>query len=135
MTIKIVALILALLWIVPYTIAGIRRLINGPFVPEPIDESFLVKYEAQAAKEGWFHRFWVVFDIFINVCFRGQEDETISSRAWRASLQGKLWGRLLNYWLDLWQPQHGPKACIGDLWRAQTRIQTNRKALGLNLPI
>jgi hypothetical protein len=123
--------VIAGMWIVAYGIAGVRRLIHGPDVLEVIDEAFYAKYAAQAAAEGWLHRFLVVFDIAVNVLCRGQEDETLSSRAYRASLQGKLWGRLLNYWLDLIQVQHGPKAMVGDLYRATNRVATNNKILGL----
>jgi len=73
----------------------------------------------------------VVFDIAVNVLCRGQEDETLSSRAYRASLERKVWGIVLNYWLDLIQPQHGPKAMVGDMWRATNRIQTGMRVLGL----
>lgn len=123
--------IIAGMWIVAYGVAGVRRLIHGPDVPETINEAFYIKYAAQAAAEGWLHRFLVVFDIAFNVLCRGQEDETLSSRAYRASLEGKLWGRLLNAWLDLLQVQHGPKAMVGDLYRALNRTNLNKKILGL----
>jgi hypothetical protein len=120
------------LWGTAFAIAGMRRLVHGPFVPEVINEAFYTKYAAQASTEGWLHRFLVVFDIALNVLCRGQEDETLSSRAYRASLEGKLWGRLLNYWLDLLQPQHGPKAMVGDMWRASNRLITGLNTLKLN---
>jgi hypothetical protein len=123
--------IIAGLWIVAYGVAGIRYLRFGPDVLEVINEAFYVKYAAQAAAEQWLHRFLVVFDIACNVAARGQEDETISSRSWRASLEGKLWGRVLNKWLNLLQPQHGPKAMVGDLYRALNRVALNKKILGL----
>lgn len=119
------------MWTVAYGIAGVRRLVSGPFVPEVINEAFYTKYAAQAAVEGWLHRFLVVFDIAFNVLLRGQEDETLSSRAYRASLERKVWGIVLNYWLDLIQPQHGPKAMVGDMWRALNRLKTGMKVLGL----
>lgn len=123
--------VIAALWAVAFVVAGVRRLINGPDKLEPIDAAFIAKYEVQTAKEKWVHRFLVVFDIFVNVCFRGQQDETISGRAYRASLENKLWGRVMNYWLNLFQVQHGVKAAVGDLWRAQVRIVTNKKVLGI----
>ena len=124
--------IVAGLWIVAYGIAGVRRLIRGSFVPEVINQAFYDKYSAQASAEGWLHRFLVVFDIAFNVLLRGQEDETLSSRAYRASLEGKWWGYLLNKWLCLIQPQHGPKAMVGDMWRAGNRLATGKKVLGLS---
>jgi hypothetical protein len=126
--------IVAGMWIVAYGIAGVRRLVRGPFMPEAVDQLFYEKYAGQAAREGWLHRFLVVFDIAMNVLFRGQEDETLSSRAYRASLEGKMWGRLLNYWLDLIQPQHGPKAMVGDVYRAMNRVATSIKVLGPIVP-
>jgi hypothetical protein len=126
--------IIAGMWIVAYAIAGVRWFINGcdgP-LPEVVNEAFYTKYAARAAAEGWLHRFLVVFDIALNVLFRGQEDETLSSRAYRASIEGKLWGRLLNYWLDLIQPQHGPKAMVGDMQRAANRIMTGLRVLKIN---
>lgn len=119
------------MWIVAYGIAGVRRLTHGPDVPEVINEAFYTKYAARAAAEGWLHRFLVVFDIAVNVLLRGQTDETLSSRAYRASIERKMWGIVLNYYLNLWQAQHGPKAMVGDLWRALNRTATNKKILGL----
>lgn len=129
---KITGLSIAGLWAVGFLIAGVRRAIDGPHTPEEIDIAFIAKYEGQAEIEGWIHRMLVVFDIFLNVLFlRGQQDETMSAHAWRASLEGKTWGRVMNYWLCLFQPQHGPKAAIGDLIRATHRVATNKKALGI----
>lgn len=123
--------IIAGMWIVAYAIAGLRRLISGPFVPEVINEAFYAKYAAQAATHTWPYRILTAFDILVNVIFRGQADETLSGRAYRASLEKKIWGIVLSYWLDLLQEQHGPKAAVGDIWRAYNRIATNKQALGL----
>src|SRR5690348_9761107 len=77
--------------------------------------------ESQAAAEGYPHRALVALDIFLNVLvLRGQQDETISAHAWRASLQGHLWGRALNGWLCWIQENHGQKAASGDLERARS---------------
>jgi hypothetical protein len=131
LAVEIVGIVLAALWGSAFLTAGIRRLLNGPDVPEPIDAAFIAKYTKQAAGEWWPHRLLVVFDIFVNVCCRGQQDETISARSYRAYLEGKLWGRVMNYWLNLFQYAHGPKAAVGDLWRAQARVETNKKILGI----
>lgn len=85
--------------------------------------------EAQAAAEGYLHRVVVAFDIFLNVVFRGREDETISARAYRAALEGKLWGRILNDFLNLLQSDHGAKAASGDLERAQSISRTEEQTL------
>ena len=48
------------LWGTAFAIAGVRRLVSGPFVPEVINEAFYTKYAAQAAVEGWLHR-WELY--------------------------------------------------------------------------
>lgn len=85
--------------------------------------------EAQAAKEGYVHRVLVAFDIFVNVIFRGREDETISARSYRATLEGKLWGRVMNAFLNIFQSNHGAKAAAGDLERAQSIERTEGATL------
>jgi hypothetical protein len=85
--------------------------------------------EAQAAREGYVSRVLVAFDQFINVVWRGRNDETISARAYRAALEGKLWGRMLNACLNLIQINHGAKAAAGDLERANAIAATEEKTL------
>lgn len=88
--------------------------------------------ELRASQEGWLHRSLVAFDIATNVIvLRGQQDETISTHAWRANQEGKLWGRLVTKWLNGFQPNHGWKAASGDLQRALARVSVLRKALGV----
>ena len=75
------------------------------------DQINVSQQEAQAAAEGWAHRSVVALDIFLNVfLFRGREDETISTHAYRASLEGKKWGIALNWALNLIQGNHGARA-------------------------
>ena len=72
------------------------------------------------------------FDIFLNVTFmNGQNDETMSAHAWRASLEGKKWGVAMNWWLNGFQPNHGYQAACGDYQRALNRSNVEKKALGL----
>ena len=85
--------------------------------------------EDQAASDGYLHRVLVAFDIFINVIFRGRMDETISAHAYRAALQNKLWGRILNGALNLIQSNHGAKAAAGHLERATSIADTEEKIL------
>ena len=118
-------------WILGYFVAALRHFLRGPDVIMPVNEAFVEAYELRAAREGWAHRFLVAFDICVNVLFRGQPDETISGRAYRASLENKLWGVVMNYWLGLLENQHGAKAAVGDLQRAKNRIKINSKVLGL----
>ena len=85
--------------------------------------------ELQASQEGYFHRLLVAFDMFVNAIFRGRPDETISGRAYRAALEGKLWGRVMNAGLNVLQSNHGAKAAAGDLYRAQSILATETKVL------
>lgn len=95
--------------------------------PESID---VAKQEVQAANEGYLHRCLVAIDVCANVIvFKGRQGETISAHAYRAALQGKLWGRILNGALDLIQPNHGAKAAAGDLERATSIAATEEKIL------
>lgn len=74
--------------------------------------------EASAAHEGYLHRVIEEIDVTANVVTGGNQDETISSRAARADMQGKKWGRWLSAALNLFQRNHGAKAEAGDLERA-----------------
>jgi hypothetical protein len=87
---------------------------------------------ARANNESRAHRWLDAFDIFLNVTFmNGQNDETMSAHAWRASLEGRRWGVAMNWWLDGFQPNHGYQAACGDLQRARNRVECESKALGL----
>src|SRR5208282_6123998 len=71
--------------------------------------------EVRAGAEGYPHRVLVALDIFMNVVFLfGEQDETMSTHAWRASVVGKTWGKAMNHWLGWFQPNHGPLAASGD---------------------
>ena len=108
-------------------VATVRALFH--LTPKPYT---LAVAEAKAAAEGWLHRSLVAFDIALNVIvLRGQQDETVSSHSYRASIEGKLWGKLMISWLNWFQPQHGQKAAAGDLERAQVRVAVLSKLLGV----
>jgi hypothetical protein len=82
--------------------------------------------------ENRIHHWLDAFDIFLNVTFmNGQNDETMSAHAWRASVDGKWWGIAMNWWLSGFQPNHGYQAACGDLQRALNRTAVEKKALGL----
>ena len=85
--------------------------------------------EKQASQEGYVHRVLVSFDQFVNVLFRGRLDETISARAYRASLEGKIWGKVLTGALNLIESNHGAKAAAGDLERSSSIDATETKIL------
>lgn len=75
--------------------------------------------EAQAAKEGYVMRVLIGFDMFVNVIFNGHPDETISSRSARAATEGKLWGKIMSKFLNLFQKDHGALAEAGDVQRSE----------------
>ncbi len=95
----------------------------------PVD---VPKAEAKAAAEGYLHRALVAFDIFLNVIvLAGRQGETLSSHAFIASLEGKLWGKLMNTWLSGFQAQHGAQAASGDLERSLAEAARLKKILGV----
>lgn len=123
--------IVAGLVVIPLALMAIRTKLDGPalaWIPDDVAQA-----EHLAGKEGWLRRSLGAFDIAFNVIIlRGQQDETISTHCWRASLEGKTWGRAMITWLDWWQENHGPRAASGDLQRATVRVLMLRKALGLD---
>lgn len=116
---------------VPLAMTTVRSFIDGKapaWIPSDVAGA-----EALAAKEGWLHRSLVAFDIGFNVIvLRGQPDETISTHAWRAGTEGKLWGKWVTDWLGWFQPNHGQRAAAGDLQRATMRVLMLKKALGVD---
>jgi hypothetical protein len=96
----------------------------------PLTPNEIAQQEAEAAKEGWLRRSLVAFDIACNVIFlRGRPDETISSHAGRAAIDGKLWGKLLAKALNLFEDNHCEHALAGDLERAQAIEKTEKEGL------
>jgi hypothetical protein len=70
-------------------------------------------------REHYLRRCLIAFDIFCNVVFFfGDEDETISAHSARAATQGKRWGIVLSWFLDLFQRDHGAHAVADDEARA-----------------
>jgi hypothetical protein len=86
--------------------------------------------EVQAAKEGYIHRSLVGVDQFANVLLGGNPDETISSRSQRAAQRGDFVGKVMCWWLDKIQSQHGEKAQAGDIERAIAVEKIEEKSLG-----
>lgn len=112
-------------------IATVRAILGhnkAPFhYPEDVPAA-----EARAAAEGYLHRCLVALDIFMNVVFFcGEQDETMSTHAWRAAVAGKLWGKAMNLWLNGFQSDHGPRAASGDLERSSVRVSILSKALDI----
>ena len=100
---------------------------SRPMTPENIQAAMV-----RSNNENRIHRWLDAFDIFLNVTFmNGQNDETMSAHCWRASCEGHLWGRAMNWWLEGFQPNHGYQAACGDLQRAVNRVAVEKKALGL----
>jgi hypothetical protein len=90
----------------------------------PVQET---KQEGQAKKEGYLMRNAIAFDQMVNVATGGHPGETISARSARAAVEGKVWGKVMSKFLDLFQKDHGAGAMAGDLERAQTvaYLETN----------
>jgi hypothetical protein len=128
---EIYAIVASGLIMVSASIAAVRTLVdkNQPPFIYPADVS---KAEAKAAAEGYLHRCLVALDIFMNVVFfAGRQGETMSTHAFIAAKSGKLWGKLMNLWLDGFQKDHGPQAASGDLERSQAEVNRLRKILGV----
>lgn len=87
--------------------------------------------EAETAQEGYWRRVIVALDQFLNVVFDGLPDETMSTRIYRASLEGRTWGIVLNWLLCRVQSFHGARATAGDLERSESIEKTERTTLGL----
>lgn len=98
----------------------------------PLTKAQTADEEAKEPKDGYIRRVSVAFDILVNVICRGQQDETLSSRAARADLEGKLWGKVLSIFLNVFQPNHGAKAQAGDLQRAENVVRIEESAGDLN---
>src|SRR5271156_3854969 len=94
----------------------------------PLTPSQVTTEEEQAQSEGYFLRVLVGFDIFMNVIFGGNPDETISSRASRAATEGKTWGILLSKFLIIFQSDHGANAQSGDLQRADDVVKLEEQS-------
>ena len=62
------------------------------------------------------------FDMFWNVMTGGGIDETISSRAGVAAIQGKKWGKLLAWCLGKLEANHCTLAIEGDIDRAKALL-------------
>lgn len=130
--VEIYAIAATSLVVLSLTIGTIRGLFNRNAVPFSYPQD-VPAASARAQAEGYLHRILVALDIFLNVVFLlGQQDETMSTHAWRASLEGRWWGKAMNWWLNGFQAQHGPQAASGDLERASVRVATLVKALNLN---
>ncbi len=124
--------IMAGLFLVPFSMATIRALrgIKTPVWNGTVDIAVAQKRDAA---EGWLHRSLSAFDIAFNVIvLRGQQDETISTHAYRASLEDKWWGIQMTKWLCWFQPNHGQLATSGDLYRASVRVEVLKKILGVS---
>lgn len=129
---EIYVIVAVSLVLISVTMGKIRSFIDRnakPFVyPDNVPAA-----EAKAAAEPWWHRQLVALDVWMNsLFFNGYACETMSTHAWRASLEGKWWGKAMNWWLNGFQAQHGPQAASGDLERAISEVTRMKKMLGLD---
>lgn len=128
---EITVITVTALIIMSVVMATVRALLHGvPPVFNPNTDVAIA--ESRAAKEGYLHRVLVALDIFLNVVvLAGRQGETISAHSFIASLEGKLWGKLMTKWLDGIQVSHGQKAASGDLERSMAEASRLRKILGV----
>jgi hypothetical protein len=75
--------------------------------------------ETESERHSYPVRVLIAFDQMVNVITGGHPDETISSRAGRAALAGRWWGKVMSAFLNLFESDHGAKAEAGDLERAE----------------
>jgi hypothetical protein len=94
----------------------------------PVTQASAQQLETEALTHGYPMRCLLALDVFANVVlFNGRLDETISSHAARASLEGKWWGIVLSKFLNLFSKDHGAGAIIGDEVRAEVIASTEEK--------
>lgn len=121
----------ASLIVLSWGLATVRAWFGKPQPPfnYPAD---VPRAEAEVAAEGYPHRVIVALDIFLNVfVLAGRQGETMSTHAFIASQEKKLWGRMMNVWLNGFQKNHGPQAASGDLQRASAEVARMKELLGI----
>lgn len=94
--------------------------------PEQIEQAKL-----RVRKQGYFHRVLAALDQLGNAAFGGNPSETISARSERARKRGDWRGKLMVWWLNKIQPQHGELAVVGSWERAEEVEQAEEKDLGM----
>lgn len=70
----------------------------------------------------WVLNLAIAFDQFLNAILLGAPDETLSSRAYRADRDGKVFGRIFRPTIDLlffWQDRHCYRSYQSELSRKQ----------------
>lgn len=127
---EISGIVVGVLILIAPIMATVRAIWGGRIKPWVVGD--VAPAEKLASKEGWLHRSLVAFDIAVNVIvLRGNEDETISCHAYRASLERHWWGVVMTKWLSMLQPNHGELAASGDLERAKERVTALSQLLGV----
>lgn len=86
---------------------------------QPLSPEEEQQQESEVRKESYPLRTLVAFDQMVNVATGGHPDETISARAGRSAVAGRVWGKVMSRFLNLFQKDHGAKAEAGDLARAK----------------
>ena len=70
----------------------------------------------------YLHALFVALDQLINALLLGAPDETLSSRAYRADRDGKIFGRIFRPAIDtlfFWQASHCYAAYVAEVQRRQ----------------
>lgn len=70
----------------------------------------------------YLHALFVAVDQLLNTVLLGSPDETLSSRAYRADRDGKVFGRIFRPAIDVlffWQDRHCHAAYVAEMQRRQ----------------
>lgn len=93
----------------------------------------LAPRELPGDEYAWWREAALAADCFLNTVFRGWHHETLSSRAWRAWVNGKVFGRIFRPGIDVlflwqsWRLDHCKRHHEAEVARAQ-KIVDARKA-------
>lgn len=85
----------------------------------PLTPTEVAARQKKATSESYIIRVLIAFDMMVNTIFFGEPDETISARSGRAATDGKLWGKLMVRFLNIFQKDHSALAEAGDQARAE----------------
>ena len=88
--------------------------------------------ERRSAKEVYLRKVIREFDVMVNVLvLGGRQCETISTHSGIAANEGKTWGRVMRWWLEMIEPDHCKKAASGDLYWASAEAARMKNLLGI----
>jgi hypothetical protein len=101
----------------------------------PLTPTQIQSNAEQVDNEGYLRVVLVGFDQMWNTIIGGMPDETISAHVRRITddpnAKHKLLAKVLNHMLNVIQPNHGARAEVGDLTRAENVLKTEQAALNI----